>query len=135
MHITARCHCGQISYEAELDPEKVAVCHCSDCQSLSGTAFRTVGMVADKDLTLLTGTPKVYVKTAESGNRREQAFCGNCGSALWATSQGDGPKVLGLRLGVVEQRATLTPKVQIWAHSAMPWLSELDDVKKVEGQP
>jgi hypothetical protein len=36
------CHCGYIIYEAEIDPEKLMIRHCSDCQTLSGSAFRTV---------------------------------------------------------------------------------------------
>jgi hypothetical protein len=44
MHIDGACHCGKITYEAEVDPEAVGICHCTDCQTLSGTAFRTVVM-------------------------------------------------------------------------------------------
>jgi hypothetical protein len=34
MKIDGRCHCGYIAYEAEIDPENVLVCHCTDCQTL-----------------------------------------------------------------------------------------------------
>ena len=40
MKVTGGCHCGQITYEAEVDPATVRVCHCTDCQKLTGTAFR-----------------------------------------------------------------------------------------------
>ena len=33
MNVTGGCHCGQITYEAEVDPTTVRVCHCSDCQN------------------------------------------------------------------------------------------------------
>ena len=42
MKIDGSCHCGRIRYEAEVDPAKVVICHCTDCQTLSGSAFRTV---------------------------------------------------------------------------------------------
>jgi hypothetical protein len=32
MQLTGGCHCGHITYEAEVDPETVRVCHCTDCQ-------------------------------------------------------------------------------------------------------
>lgn len=134
MKIDASCHCGQITYEAEVDADRVAICHCTDCQKLSGTAFRSVVRVDEADFTLLSGSPKTYVKTAESGNKRAQTFCGNCGSPLWATSVGEGPKVLGLRLGIVRQRAELVPRVQVWAGEAMPWLVDLAGVKTIDGQ-
>jgi hypothetical protein len=40
MKVSGRCYCGQISFEAEIQPDKVRVCHCTDCQTLSGSAFR-----------------------------------------------------------------------------------------------
>ena len=41
MKITGGCHCGAITYEAEVDPDHTSICHCTDCQQLSGTVFRT----------------------------------------------------------------------------------------------
>jgi hypothetical protein len=38
MKVHGACHCGQIRYEAEVDPQKVNLCNCSDCQVLSGSA-------------------------------------------------------------------------------------------------
>jgi hypothetical protein len=63
----------------------------------------------------LRGQPKVYVKTAASGNRRAQAFCPDCGSRLWASAEHD-PQVYNLRLGGVRQRAQLAPKVAVWCN-------------------
>jgi hypothetical protein len=134
MKIDGQCHCGAITYEAEVDPEKVIICHCSDCQSLSGTAFRTVVPTREQDFRLLSGQPKSYIKTAESGNKREQTFCPECGTPLYATSVGDGPRMFGLRLGAVRQRDQLVPKKQYWARSALPWLPELGSIPKVEKQ-
>ena len=42
MKVDGACHCGHIRYEAEVDPAIVVICHCTDCQTLSGSAFRTV---------------------------------------------------------------------------------------------
>src|SRR4051812_13674473 len=75
MHIDGGCHCGFITYEAEVDPAKVGICHCTDCQNLTGTAYR-VTVPAPKDgFKLLSGKVKIYVKTAESGTRRAHGFC------------------------------------------------------------
>ena len=67
MRIDGGCHCGRICYEAEVDPSTVLICHCTDCQTLSGSAFRTVVPTTEGTFKLLSGTPKVYVKTGESG--------------------------------------------------------------------
>jgi hypothetical protein len=134
MKIDGRCHCGAISYEAEIDPGDVLICHCSDCQAMSGTPFRTAVRTSEANFKLLSGKPTTYIKTAESGNKREQTFCGACGSPIYATSVGAGPRILGIRLGTVRQRDQLVPKKQYWARSALPWLPELGAIPKVEKQ-
>ncbi len=35
MNIEGGCHCGALRYEAQIDPEGVGICHCTDCQTLS----------------------------------------------------------------------------------------------------
>lgn len=123
MKVDGQCHCGAIAFEADIDPEKVRICHCTDCQKISGTAFRVNAPCAEEDFHLLRGTPAIYVKTAESGRRRQQAFCGTCGSPLYATSdEPPGKRSIGLRAGILTQFAQLVPKRQIWHRSALPWL-------------
>jgi hypothetical protein len=134
MKIDGACHCGAITYEAGIDPEKVGICHCTDCQTLSASAFRTFVMVPEETFSILSGEPKVYVKTGESGAKRAQAFCAECGSAIYATSVGERPKVYNIRLGTVRQRAELMPKKQVWFRSALSWLPEIDSIPKVEKQ-
>jgi len=123
MHINGACHCGLISFSAEIDPSRVMVCHCTDCQTLSGSPFRAV-VAAPIASFELRGEPKSYVKVAQSGNRRAQVFCPECGTPLYASAPENATSVV-IRLGCVEQRAQLKPAVQVWQHSALPWLSEL----------
>jgi hypothetical protein len=126
MQITGKCHCGAISFTALVDPNKVIVCHCADCQAFSGAPFRAVLPTPIGNVTLL-GIPKHYVKVAESGNRRVQAFCAECGTQLYAC-EADAPTTLNLRLGCVKERASLPPVDQIWGESTMPWLLAMEDV-------
>ncbi len=132
MKIHGHCHCGSIRFTAAIDPDKVVACHCSDCQTMSGAPFRAV-VPAPADGFELQGSPKVYVKTADSGNRRAQAFCGDCGTPLYATSP-DNPTAYGIRLGCVDERAQLPPRKQIWTQSEMPWLHGLAVVPGVPKQ-
>jgi len=134
MHVTGSCHCGAIRYEAEVDPASASVCHCTDCQILSGSAFRVTIRAALGSFRLLAGTPRVYTKTAESGAQREQAFCEHCGSPLYATSPGPEPRLYSLRAGTLHERAALRPAAQIWCRSALPWLGELASLPRVERQ-
>ena len=64
MHVDGSCHCGSIRFEAEIDPKRVGICHCTDCQTFSGSAFRIGVMVPGDAFRLLDGTPAIYEKTA-----------------------------------------------------------------------
>jgi hypothetical protein len=134
MKIHGRCSCGFLTFEAEADPEKVAICHCTDCQTSAGTAFRTNVRVAGPTFRMLSGTPTTYIKTtAESGNPRAQAFCPTCGSHVYSTTAGDGPKdSYVVRVGVLREREQLPPKAQNWARSACSWLAEIPALPRNE---
>jgi hypothetical protein len=139
MKVDGGCHCGHIRYEAEVDPAKVVLCHCTDCQALSGSAFRVVVPTDPGTFRLLAGTPTVYVKTGDSGNKRQQTFCPACGSPIYSAPDGDAGgeagRVVGLRVGTIRQRDQLIPGDQYWFRSARAWLADLPVLRKRETQP
>ncbi len=132
MKIDGGCHCGTLTYEAEVDPEEVFICHCTDCQRISGSAFRTIVSAPEETFRFLTGEPKIYVKTGDSGAQRPQAFCPNCRSPIYATSAGEGPRIFGIRVGTVRQRDQLRPKAQYWYRSAHDWVTDLGSMSQIE---
>jgi hypothetical protein len=131
MKIDGRCHCGQITYEAEVDPNAMLICHCTDCQTLTGSAFRAVVTAPAAHFVLRTGMPKSYVKTAESGNKRRHAFCGNCGTPIYSCAV-DNPQSYTLRIGAIAQRAAFSPQRQIWRRSRLNWVDTLTAVPTSE---
>ena len=132
MKVTGGCHCGAISYEADVDPESVSVCHCTDCQTLTGSAFRVV-VPAKREGFKLKGEPRIYVKTGESGRKRAQAFCATCGSPIYSSDVAD-PQVFNIRVGTIRERASLRPKKQIWCRSALGWAMDLRPVTQIQKQ-
>lgn len=135
MRIDGTCACGTIKVEGEADPEKTQVCHCTDCQSGSGTAFR-VSIPVPGATFKMTGQPTFYVKTtAESGNPRVQAFCPKCGSPIYSTTNGQGVQPsYAVRVGILRQRDQLIPRKQNWFRSARAWVTDIATVPKNEKQ-
>jgi hypothetical protein len=131
MKVEGSCHCGQITFEAEIDPETVRICHCTDCQTLSGSAYRVNVQTLAANFVLRSGTPRTYIKTAESGNKRAHAFCPNCGTAIHASDPYD-PRTYSIRVGTLKQRTELRPTRQIWHRSALPWITNIRDVPHSE---
>ncbi len=135
MKIDGSCHCGYITIEGEADPEKAQICHCADCQTGTGSAFRVSVPVAGGSFRM-TGKPTAYVKTtADSGNPRVQAFCPRCGSPIYSTSVGEGPQASYMvRVGILRQRREFVPRRQNWFRSALPWVTELAAIHKNDKQ-
>ena len=132
MKIDGGCHCGIIKFHAEIDPEQVQICHCTDCQTLSGSAYRTVAPAAAESFKLLSRKPKLYAKTAEDGSQRLQAFCPECGSALYSAPPEGEKGYFGIRVGATNQRDQLIPKTQYWVRSAQRWAQDLSGMPKIE---
>jgi len=132
MQVSGGCHCGAIRYTAEVDPDKVTICHCTDCQRLSGSAYRT-SVPAPRESFVLEGVPATYVKTAESGTRRVHAFCPQCGAPVYSAAI-ENPPQYSLRVGCLDQRAQLAPRRQIWCKSSLPWSGSLSGVEPLERQ-
>ena len=130
MQVHGQCHCGAIAYEATVDPARATICHCGDCQSFSGAPFRASVPAKAENFRILRGAPRDYVKVAESGTRRAQGFCGDCGSSLYSTSADD-PKFYNLRLGAMTQRAEIVPQKQISCESSLPWAQDISGLPGV----
>ena len=135
MKIDGRCHCGFVTYEADIEPEKVMICHCTDCQTLSGSAFRVVAFTRENTFRLLSGEPKTYIKTGGSGTKRSQCFCPECGTPIFSGPVGEETTVHTVRVGTIRQRDQLEPKTQLWFRSSQGWLADLGSIPAMETQP
>ena len=133
MQVHGSCHCGTIRYEAVVDPDRTAICHCTDCQKLTGSAYRVSVPAEGGSFRLIQGEPSVYVKVGDSGSKRAQAFCPNCGSPLY-TYDADNPTGFGLRVGCIDERASLVPKRQKWCRSALRWTESLAGLERRDGE-
>ncbi len=135
MKIEGECYCGEITFCAEVNPDQVIVCHCTDCQALSGSPYRTVIPAIEGTFQIKSGKPKIYVKTADSGRKRAQAFCPECGSPIYAAPVGEAElQFIGIRVGLIKQRDQLIPQKQLWCRSALNWAKDLSNISKSETQ-
>ncbi len=128
------CQCGKLRYRLEGEPVALAVCHCTDCQQQSGSAFGMSLIVPKDSFRLLAGEPKSFTKTADSGNKTECIFCPDCGSRIYnAPTAVQG--VLNVKPGTLDDTSWLAPGVHVWTRSKQPWVEIPDGVRCFEGQP
>jgi hypothetical protein len=133
MHVHGRCHCGGITYEADVDPASVQACHCTDCQTLSGSPYRVSVRAPAATFRLLSGQPTRYVKVADSGARRAHTFCPACGAPVYSSAEHD-PVAYSLRVGCLRERDQLPPVKRIWCRSASPWSDDLTALPRSDRQ-
>ena len=132
MQIDGQCHCGRVSYQAEINRARVSICHCTDCQMLTGSPYRVTVICSGTEIRTTGQPPKTYAKVGDNRRTRVQHFCPDCGSPLFTSGEGEQSDDWGIRWGSIRQRNQLMPARQIWSRSAVPWIN---DIEKLPGRP
>ena len=121
IEVNGSCHCGEIEIAAKIKKSDVRACHCTDCQKMSGAPMRAIAVAPAQEI-IIKGNPKEYIKIGDSGNKRIQAFCSNCGTQLFAS---DIKKTtFNLRAGFLEQRDQLVPEQHVFIQSSVNWIKK-----------
>jgi hypothetical protein len=71
---------------------------------------------------IVSGTPKGYTKTADSGNELTRHFCQDCGSPIFTSSPRQ-PNWVYVKAGLFDDPSIISPAYQSWMESAVPWAS------------
>src|SRR5690242_21583975 len=99
MQIDGQCHCGRVTYQAEIDPKAVSVCHCTDCQQLTSSPYRVTVICSAEQIRMTGKAPIIYAKKGDNGRARFQYFCGECGSPLFTSGEEGDADNWGIRWG------------------------------------
>ena len=130
--ITGRCLCGSVTYRAETEPVIQAVCHCTDCQHQTGTAFSVVVGVARSALTVEGSTLASFTTTGEEhGTDTQRHFCSACGSPIVSFVEAM-PDLAFLKAGTLDDAAWIEPVVEVWSRSAQPWSPHFAHATRLE---
>jgi hypothetical protein len=109
-----------ITYGATVDPETVAICHCTDCQTLSEARFAP--SCRHKGCSSYAAEAKVWsnVPTAAESVRHSVP-----NAARRSTRPLLPRRFFSVCTGAIRQRAQLRRR-QYWCRSALPWVMDLD---------
>ena len=118
--ISGGCLCGSVRYSADAEPAFVGVCHCSDCQRFTGSAFATVVAVPASALRV-SGMLKTFTKPGDSGLPMHRRFCPECGSGI--VDEADAlPGIAMVNAGTLDDRSWVLPQSEVYCASAQPWV-------------
>lgn len=118
--VTGSCLCGAITFEYTGPIGNAAYCHCTDCRKTTGSAFNISIGLPSADFNVVTGTPKGFTKTADSGQQLTRHFCPDCGSPLF-TSYPAKPDIVYVKAGVLNDPTVVRPAYQSWTTSSVVW--------------
>lgn len=127
------CACGAIRYRLATPPMIVHCCHCTNCQTETGSAFVINAVIEADRVDLLAGAPDSVVTPSASGRGQEIVRCPTCRVALWSHYAGSGRKSAFVRVGTLDAPAALPPDVHIYTRSKLPWVTLPEGAKVYEG--
>jgi hypothetical protein len=128
------CQCGQLRYEVRAEPLSVYVCHCTECQRQSGSAFAMSVIVPRPALVFTAGAPQRWSRITERGNVLDGDFCPQCGVRI-AHHPRINEAVSILKPGTLDDTRWLVPVGHIWTRSAQPWVDIPEGSVIFEGHP
>jgi hypothetical protein len=121
MKIEGGCLCGKVRYSAEAEPAFVGVCHCKNCQRVSGSAFGTVIALPTQAVNM-QGTLKAYADRGDSGKILSRRFCPECGSSVIEEAEAM-PGMSMILAGTLDDASWVKPAMEIYCDSAQPWVA------------
>jgi hypothetical protein len=122
------CACGRVRYRLTSPPMFVHCCHCTSCQTETGSAFVINALIEPDRVLLLAGSPEPVLTPSESGKGQIVHRCPDCRIALWSVYGGAGDKIRFVRVGTLDEPGRLPPDVHIYTRSKLPWVVLPDKV-------
>jgi hypothetical protein len=116
------CACGAVRYRLLTAPMFVHCCHCHDCQRQAGSAFAVNALIEAAQVELLAGAPEAVPLPTDSGRPHDVYRCPGCRTALWS-DYGRRRVLLFVRVGTLDDPASLRPDVHIFTRSKLPWVT------------
>ena len=116
--ITGSCLCNSVRFECEDAIEHFHLCHCTQCQKATGSAYASNLFTGVKNITWLAGAELIN-RYDVPGRAISNAFCSQCGSAVpYASLSGES---LVIPAGCLDDSPDITPKSHIFYAERVNW--------------
>jgi hypothetical protein len=113
------CLCGSLRYEIGGQPLMATICHCTNCQRRTGSAYSMNLIVRKPDFRLAHGRSLARELPTATGRINIQHFCEAC-LVRTHTEPVAIPDLVYVRPGTLDDPMQISPIAQIWTDSARP---------------
>ena len=125
--LRGKCECGAVQYTVADEFLYAMNCHCSNCRSSTGSAFKALGGIEREKLRVDDGSGALLVYGEDDANHTR---CAACGSLLYSVVR-DGAYV-HVALGSLVDAPRIRPTKHIFVGSKAPWFEITDDLPQHE---
>jgi hypothetical protein len=127
------CLCGALRYEFITEPTTVYICHCTECQKVSSSAFGVSVRVSADSFNITQGELASIETVADSGRTKTGFFCPKCGIRIMnKPNSGD---LVVIKAGTLDNPNLFRPIAHIWTQSAQSWFPFADGLPKFKKAP
>lgn len=120
-HSQGGCVCADVQYELTAEPLALLCCHCTECQTASGSSFILSLKMPYGAVKATRGEAKPYLRPEADGQERHVFRCPRCLTALWSERL-DSKEMLTVYAGTLDGSSELDPVAHIWTCDAQPWI-------------
>ena len=131
------CACKGLKFVLGAAPLGVYACHCTDCQTLSGSAFGLAVVVRAAAFSV-TGAPRLIPRRLGSGATVFRKVCPDCNVWVYGGSRLDlatPPELVVVRAGTFDDTSWIRPQAHYWTRSKLPWVEIYPGEQIFETQP
>ena len=120
-HSRGRCVCADVWYELTAEPLTLLCCHCTECQTASGSSFVLSLKMPYGAVKVTQGEAKPFLRPEADGQERHVFRCPRCLAALWSERL-DSKEMITVYAGTLDESSELKPVAHIWTSDAQPWI-------------
>lgn len=121
-HSRGSCVCAAVCYELTAEPLALFCCHCTECQTASGTSFVLALKMPYDGIKVTQGEAKPFLRPEADGQERLVFRCSRCLAALWSERL-DSKEMITVYAGTLDNSSALRPVAHIWTSDAQPWIT------------
>lgn len=127
----AACRCGGFNAVCEGEPERVAVCHCLECQRRTGSILSVQAWFPAGRVTV-SGPCRAWTRVSATGRTITYRFCPTCGSTVLIDHAGL-PGMIGVTVGAFADPTFPAPVASLWEQRRHPWaVVHGDDIERTD---
>lgn len=130
--IGGSCLCGSVTFEVEDDFSMFYLCHCSQCQQISGSSYASNIFTQPENIRWITGESSMS-RYDHPSRDFTKLFCSSCGSGLpFVTKSG---KYLVVPSGSLSRQPTIKPQANLFWPERAVWYDHASGVRQFNGFP